>query len=170
MKASTLAKSFAGAVALLAMAGPALAFAQTTTAAPAPAASPVTLKGDVMLEKTVTENGVSTVQLSEPKVVIPGDRLLFTTRYHNEGAQPVTNFVVTNPLPSAVALAADGATGNEVSVDGSKTWGQLASLKVTGSEGAERAATAADVTHIRWTIAQIAPGASGEVQYHGIVR
>jgi uncharacterized repeat protein (TIGR01451 family) len=173
MKASTLAKSLAGAVALMAMAGPACSFAQTAPGAqtaPAPAASPVTLKGDVMLEKTVTENGVSTVQLSEPKVVIPGDRLLFTTRYHNEGAQPVTNFVVTNPLPSAVALAADGATGNEVSVDGGKTWGELASLKVAGSEGAPRAATAADVTHIRWTIAKIAPGASGEVQYHGIVR
>jgi uncharacterized repeat protein (TIGR01451 family) len=177
MQASTLAKYLAGAVALMAMAGPACSFAQTATApaqaqapAQAPAASPVTLKGDVMLEKTVTENGVSTVQLSEPKVVIPGDRLLFTTRYHNEGAQPVTNFVVTNPLPSAVALAADGATGNEVSVDGGKTWGELASLKVAGSEGAPRAATAADVTHIRWTIAKIAPGASGEVQYHGIVR
>ena len=123
-----------------------------------------------MLEKTVTENGVSTVQLAEPKVVIPGDHLLFTTRYHNEGAQPVTNFVVTNPLPSAVSLSIDGAQGTEVSVDGGKTWGQLGTLKVSASGGSERAATAGDVTHIRWTIPAIAPGASGEVQYHGIVR
>ncbi len=163
MKVSFLIKSFTGSVALMAMAGPALAAAQ-------PEPSPVTLKGDVMLEKTVTENGVSTVQLAEPKVVIPGDHLLFTTRYRNEGAQPVTNFVVTNPLPSAVALSIEGAQGTEVSVDGGKTWGQLGTLKVSGSAGSERAATAGDVTHIRWTIPAIAPGASGEVQYHGIVR
>lgn len=163
MKISILVKSFVGAAAMIAAAGPALAAAQSTP-------SPVTLKGDVMLEKTVTENGVSKIELSEPKVVIPGDRLLFTTRYRNEGAQAVTNFVVTNPLPSAVALTADGAQGTEVSVDGGKSWGQLGGLKVAGTPGAERAATTADVTHIRWTIPAIAPGASGEVQYHGIVR
>lgn len=163
MKISFLVKSLAGAAAMVAMAGPALAAAQSTP-------SPVTLKGDVMLEKTVTENGVSKVQLVEPKVVIPGDRLLFTTRYHNDGAQPVTNFVVTNPLPSAVALSSEAAPGTEVSVDGGKTWGQLATLKVAAAQGGERAASASDVTHVRWTIPSIAPGASGEVQYHGIVR
>lgn len=78
--------------------------------------------------------------------------------------------MVTNPLPSAVALASDSASGTEVSVDGGKTWGQLGSLKVAGTEGTPRAATAADVTHVRWIIPSIAPGASGEVQYHGIVR
>lgn len=163
MKTSFIVKSFVGTAAMIAMAGPALAAAQS-------APSPVTLKGDVMLEKTVTENGVSKVELAEPKVVIPGDRLLFTTRYRNEGAQAVTNFVVTNPLPSAVALSGADAPGTEVSVDGGKTWGQLGALTIAGSEGTARAATAADVTHIRWTIPAIAPGASGEVQYHGIVR
>lgn len=163
MNLSFLIKSWVGLVAMIAMAGPALAAAQS-------APTPVTLKGDVMLEKTVTENGVSKIQLSEPKVVIPGDHLLFTTRYQNEGTQAVTNFVVTNPLPSAVALSSEEAAGTEVSVDGGKTWGLLSALKVAGSEGAQRAATAGDVTHIRWTIPAIAPGASGEVQYHGIVR
>ncbi|WP_421854559.1 hypothetical protein [Novosphingobium sp.] len=163
MKVSFIVKSLIGATAMVAMAGPALAAAQS-------APSPVSLKGDVMLEKTVTENGVSKVQLVEPKVVIPGDHLLFTTRYHNEGAQPVTNFVVTNPLPSAVVLSSEAVAGTEVSVDGGKTWGQLGSLKVAGSDGNARVATTADVTHVRWTIPAIAPGASGEVQYHGIVR
>ncbi|MBX9884592.1 MAG: hypothetical protein K2X68_06435 [Novosphingobium sp.] len=163
MKLAFIVKSLALAVTMATMAGPALAAAQS-------APSPVTLKGDVMLEKTVTENGVSKVQLVEPKVVIPGDHLLFTTRYHNDGAQVVTNFVVTNPLPSAVALSGEAAAGTEVSADGGKTWGQLGTLKVAGSAGGERTATAADVTHVRWTIPAIAPGASGEVQYHGIVR
>jgi uncharacterized repeat protein (TIGR01451 family) len=163
MKLSVLVKSLAGAAAMVAMVGPALAAAQS-------APSPVTLMGDVMLERTVTENGVSKVQLVEPRVVIPGDHLLFTTRYRNEGTQAVTNFVVTNPLPSAVTLSSGTAPGAEVSVDGGKTWGQLGSLKVASAEGSERAAAATDVTHVRWTIPTIAPGASGEVQYHGIVR
>lgn len=163
MKLSFIVKSLTAAATIVAMAGPALAAAQSTP-------SPVTLKGDVMLEKTVTENGVSKVQLVEPTVVTPGDHLLFTTRYHNDGAQAVTNFVVTNPLPTAVALSSEAVSGTEVSVDGGKTWGQLGTLKVAGSEGGDRTATAADVTHVRWTIPAIAPGASGEVQYHGIVR
>ena len=163
MKFSFLIKSCVGLAAMSAMAGPALAAAQS-------APSPVSLKGDVMLEKTVIENGVSKVELAEPKVVIPGDRLLFTTRYRNEGTQSVTNFVVTNPLPSAVALSGEQTSGTEVSVDGGKTWGQLGALKIAGAEGTERTATASDVTHLRWTIPAIAPGASGEVQYHGIVR
>ena len=171
MNASLFAKSIAGALVLLLMAGPAHAAAQSN---PAPAnrtaTSPVSLKGDVKLEKTVTENGVSSVQLLEPKVVVPGDRLLFTTRYQNDGAAAVTNFVVTNPLPSAVVLAGDAAANAEVSVDGGKTWGILGTLKVSDGQGGQRAAATGDVTHVRWTIAQIAPGASGEVEYHAIVR
>jgi uncharacterized repeat protein (TIGR01451 family) len=163
MKASSFAKTVAGAMAMMLMVSPAFAVAQA-------AASPVTLKGDVMLEKSVTENGVTKVQLIEPKVVVPGDHLLFTTRYRNDGAQAVTNFVVTNPLPPAVALSSEGSPGTEVSVDDGKTWGQLGTLTVADGKGGQRAAAPGDVTHIRWTIAQIAPGGSGEVQYHGIVR
>lgn len=170
MNASLFAKSVAGTLALLLMSGPAHAAAQSNPAPANSAASPVSLKGDVKLEKTVTENGVSSIQLLEPKVVVPGDRLLFTTRYQNDGAAAVTNFVVTNPLPSAVVLAGDAAANTEVSVDGGKTWGVLGALKVSDGQGGQRAAATGDVTHVRWTIAQIAPGASGEVEYHAIVR
>lgn len=130
----------------------------------------VVLEGGVQLEKTVVENGETHVKLSSPEVVVPGDRLLFTTRYANGGAEAVQNFVVTNPLPDAVTLAPDAAGTHEVSVDGGKTWGRLASLTVAAADGSRRPAAAADVTHIRWTIATIAAGASGEVQYYAIVR
>ena len=161
MNASFFRKSVASIMAAMLMVGPAFAAAQS---------NPVTLKGDVKLEKSVTENGVTSIQLLEPKVVVPGDHLLFTTRYHNDGALAVTNFVVTNPLPSAVVLAPEAAAGTEVSVDGGKTWGLLAALKVSDGKGGVRAAGAGDVTHVRWTIAQIAPGAAGQVEYHAIVR
>jgi uncharacterized repeat protein (TIGR01451 family) len=144
-----------------------LAFAPAMASA---APGQVALEGGVQLEKTVVENGQSHVVLSKPDVVVPGDRLLFTTSYANGGAEAVKNFVVTNPLPEAVALAPDAVGSNAVSVDGGKTFGPLAGLTVAAADGSRRAATASDVTHIRWTIPVIAAGASGQVEYHAIVR
>lgn len=134
------------------------------------APDPIALEGGVRVEKTVVENGQSRVVLSKPDVVVPGDRLLFTTHYANGGGEAVKNFVVTNPLPAAVELAPDAVGSNEVSVDGGKTFGSLATMTVAAADGSRRAAAASDVTHIRWTIPVIAAGASGEVEYHAIVR
>lgn len=148
--------SAAAALALAAgLAGP--AFAQA-----------VELKGDVKVVRQVIENGKTTETLEEPNKVLPGDKLVFTTRYTNGGAQPATDFVVTNPLPGPVKLAR--VNGFEVSVDGGRTFGALAALKATGADGKPRPAELADVTHVRWRVASIAPGASGEVKYFAEVR
>lgn len=130
----------------------------------------VELKGEVQQEKVVVENGQSKTTLIVPKTVLPGDRLLFTTAYANKGTAPVQNFVVTNPLPGAVALAPDATASLEVSVDGGKAWGRLALLTVLDGKGGRRPAQSTDVTHVRWTIPVIAPGANGQVSYHAIVR
>lgn len=150
--------TFAGAVAL--MAG---------VAAPAFAVAPaVALEGDVKVVRQVTENGKTSEKLEEPSQVLPGDQLVFTTRYTNGGTEPATDFVVTNPLPGPVKLAR--VNGFEVSVDGGKTFGALAALKATGADGSTRAAELGDVTHVRWRLASIAPGATGEVKYFAEVR
>lgn len=148
-------------MALVVAAAPTVAFA---------APGQVSMVGDVKIEKVVTENGTTRTVLVEPKVVVPGDRLLFTTRYVNGGTGPVQNFVVTNPLPGAVTLVAESGHGYAVSVDGGKTWGALAALKVSDGKGGHRAASAADVTHLRWIIPTIAAGSSGKVEYHATVR
>ena len=70
----------------------------------------IDLKGDVKLEKVVTnENGEETVELVAPDTIVPGDKLIFGTDYTNKGAQAVANFVVTNPVPKAVRLAPDAS-------------------------------------------------------------
>jgi uncharacterized repeat protein (TIGR01451 family) len=130
----------------------------------------VKLAGEVKLEKVVVVNGAEKVTLVEPAVVVPGDRLLFSTRYENSGAQSAENVVVTNPLPSAVALANDSAAGLSVSVDGGKSFSQLASLTVADGKGGMRPAQAADVTHVRWVLATVAPGANGTLTYRAVVR
>ena len=139
--------------------------------APGLAAAPVAmvLEGDVKLETKVVENGVERLVLADPKVVVPGNRLLFSTRYRNEAATPVRNFVVTNPLPEGVALASDADAALELSVDGGKSWGRLAALKVKAADGTMRAAQTGDVTHVRWTLPVIAPAQDGTVSFHAIV-
>jgi uncharacterized repeat protein (TIGR01451 family) len=135
------------------------------------AASPIALSGDVKAVKLVTgADGKERTELVEPSTIVPGDRLLFGTEYANKGAEAVTNFTVTNPLPAAVRLAPDADAALEVSVDGGKTWGVLAALSATNSDGTKRPAAHADVTHVRWVLASIAPGASGRLTYPAIIR
>lgn len=66
----------------------------TAVASAAMAASgKVVLLGDVKLVKTVIENGKARTDLLEPKVVVPGDRLLFTTRFTNQATVSAHNVV-----------------------------------------------------------------------------
>lgn len=139
-------------------------------AVPALAAPQITLEGDAKVERTVVQGGAPTKVLVAPQKVVPGDKLVFSTSYRNTGATAVDHFVVTNPLPKGVTYAADEAQPPEVSVDGGKSWGQLSALTVSDGKGGRRPAEAADVTHVRWTIAAIAPGATGSVSYHAVVR
>lgn len=139
--------------------------------APAHAAEPaVALQGEVKLERAVVVDGVRRTELVEPKVVVPGDRLRFVTRYRNAAAVAAQNFVITNVVPVGVVLAGDAPVALDLSVDGGKSWGRLSDRTVPDGRGGRRAATAADVTHVRWKMATIAPGASGAVDYPAVVR
>lgn len=135
------------------------------------AASPIVLTGDVKAVKVITEaDGTERTELAEPNAIIPGDRLIFGTVYSHSGSDPVNNFTVTNPLPAAVRLAPDADPALEVSADGGKTWGVIAALTVSGADGVARPATHADVTHVRWVLESIAPGAEGRLTYPAIIR
>jgi uncharacterized repeat protein (TIGR01451 family) len=148
----------------------ALALAPIPALAQQPA-SPVTLAGDVKVVKIITAaDGSERSELVEPGAIVPGDRLIFGTDYANNGAAVVNNFNVTNPLPSAVRLAPDADPALTVSVDGGKNWGKLAELQVSAPDGTKRAATHADVTHVRWVLASIAPGEKGRLTYPAIIR
>lgn len=140
-------------------------------AATVQAQSPVSLSGDVMaVEVTTDDAGNEVTRLVEPSVIVPGDRLIFGTDYANNGNEPAENFVVTNPLPSAVRLAGDADPELTVSVDGGQTYGALSTLSVMAEDGTNRPASHEDVTHVRWTLARIAPGESGRLEYPAIIR
>lgn len=152
----------------------AILLASGTMSASAPAlaqAQAIDLKGDVKLEKVmIDDGGERSVELVEPETIVPGDKLIFGTEYSNNSADPVTNFVVTNPVPNAVRLAPGAPADLTVSVDGGANWGQLAALSVEQADGTSRPAQHADVTHIRWTLASVAPGEKGRLEYPAIIR
>ncbi len=136
------------------------------------AADSVALSSTVFVEKTIADSGgKAKVTLYEPKVVTPGDRLVFILNYQNRGLAAANNFVVTNPLPSAVAYQGTADASAEVSIDGGKIWGILALLKVADGPSKWRSARPEDVTHVRWTMKQAIPaGAQGKLSFRGIVR
>jgi len=149
-----------------------LLFVLTLLAPAAAMAAEVSLDSQIFVERTITEpEGKTRVVLEPTKVVTPGDRLVFIIAYKNQGAAAAADFVVTNPLPAAVAYS--GAEGEEpaVSVDGGSNWGPLATLKIKQTDGTFRSAEAADVTHVRWTFDRTIPaGGGGKLSFRGVVK
>lgn len=151
--------------------------------------SNVKIESIAQVERTEKDaDGAEVSKLYSPAdvKVIPGDRLVFTNSYRNTGPVPVTGFVVNNPIHTAVSFTEVEEGWAVVSVDGGKTYGKLVDLTVAmiSSETDEgdstaadketstsRAALPSDVTHIRWIFPEaIAPGASGKLQFRGVVK
>jgi uncharacterized repeat protein (TIGR01451 family) len=133
--------------------------------------APLELVGYVKLEKvTMTDSGERQVEWVEPQVVVPGDRLIFGTRFANTGSAPIERFVVTNPVPASVSVTGEIDPAQLVSVDGGAKWGTLAELEVVQTDGTRRPALPGDVTNVRWVLPAIAPGESGALEFPVTVR
>jgi uncharacterized repeat protein (TIGR01451 family) len=147
-------------------------FLLAASSVPAMAAAPVELSSKIFIEKQVKRaDGTFATTLVAPKLITPGDQLVFVVGYRNTSTQPATNFTVTNPIPTAIAFSGT-SDGNElVSVDGGKSWGKLAQLRVKNLDGTARPALMTDVTHLKWNMNQpLASGESGKLIFRGTVR
>jgi uncharacterized repeat protein (TIGR01451 family) len=140
--------------------------------AAAVAADEVSLSSEIFVERAKQDPQGKTIVVREvPGVVTPGDKLVFVLNYRNAGHEPAVGFTVTNPMPGAVAFAEAEGDGAIVSVDGGRSWGALAALKIALPDGTSRPAAAADVTHVRWSFAQPIPaGNAGKLSFRGIVK
>lgn len=134
----------------------AAALAAAATALPAHAAPTVSLESDVYVEKA----GESRRVVEPAARLRRGDRVVTIVTWKRAGAG---SFTVTNPLPRTVEFEGSADGDEQVSVDGGRTWGQLAALRV-----GTRTAVPQDVTHVRWRVATPAP--QGRIAYSAIVR
>ena len=106
--------------------------------------------------------------------VVPGDTVIFTVSYVNTDTKPADRVVVINPVPQHMTYLDRSAEGKdaviEFSVDGGKTFAPAGRLIVTAA-GKQRPATAADYTHIRWTLTRsLAPGGKGSVSFRAALK
>jgi uncharacterized repeat protein (TIGR01451 family) len=123
----------------------------------------------------VQPDGREVVRLESAKRVIPGTEVIYTITAKNTGSQPADSVVVTNPVPLQTRYVDGSAAGANTditfSVDGGQTWGKAQSLSVTDANGDERAATADDYTHVRWTLrSNLAPDQQVPVWYRAQVK
>lgn len=150
-----------------------------TGVAHAQVTSPVAIVSEAAIERMETgKDGKEHTVFKSPKdvIVVPGDRVVFTLNYANNGATPAAGFRATNPMPAPVQFLNAMEDWAEVSVDGGVNWGALSSLTVAVKKAdvsgeAVRPASAEDVTHVRWVFkSAIAPGTKGKVSYRGLIK
>lgn len=173
---------YAVALGISALMGSTLAFSNSaqaqTNAAQNAQKNDVSLSSEVFVMRTEKDaNGIEQNVLKAPKdiIVIPGDRLKFILKYVNNTGKEVSGFKAVNPMPGSVQFIEAAEDWAEVSVDGGINWGELSTLNVetVTEDGTKisRAATSADVTHVRWVFGDIiAIDGSGSVSFDGVVK
>jgi hypothetical protein len=132
--------------------------AGATSAKASPA---VALDSAVFVERVTPAAG----RMLEPASELSrGDRVVYVVRWFRMGGDG--GFTVINPLPRSVQFQGSANGDEEVSIDGGKSWGKLANLRV-GS----RIAIPEDVTHVRWRVdPRTAARGQGRIAYSAIVR
>lgn len=145
-------------------------------AAPGDNPSGMQLKTEAFQEVDVTgKSGKKEKKRQVLTRALPGQEVIYDITYRNAGSKPAEKVVVNNPVPKGLVYQPGSAQGAgtlaEVSVDGGKTYGALETLKVAGADGKPRAAKAADVTHVRWTLSTaLKSGAEGKVSYRAVLK
>ena len=132
---------------------------------------PITIDSQVneLIQQKDEQGQVQLVAIA-PDSIVPGDRILYTTRFHNRGVEASDNITITNPIPQQVSYLADSAQGKNCdivfSADGGKSWGKPEQLKVQMADGQWRSAQASEYTHIRWQYqSSLAARQSSEISY-----
>jgi uncharacterized repeat protein (TIGR01451 family) len=144
-------------------------FAVTLTSAATLAADSVYAKSEAGVKGTLTQNKVVVAadgkeSLASAEKVKPGDVVEYQARYINEGATPVTNLIVTLPIPKGLELIAktDLPPGALASVDSVKFEPTPLKRMVRRADGTQVAELIPlnEYRALRWQVAQLAAGKS----------
>ena len=126
-------------------------------------------------EKEVVEvvNGKQITKRMPAETAGPGQKLIFTLQYKNDGNEKATNVKVDNPIPdNTVYIVGSGIGKNSkmlFSIDGGKTYKQpsLLTYEETLPDGkkVKKQASPEQYTHVRWVISEVLPGNEGTVGF-----
>ena len=152
-----------------------LALIAATSLLASASASALTAK-QIVEKETVVQmpDGTETITRVKAANIAPGERVVYTLSFTNDDAEPASDLVLTMPVPEEIKYMDGTATRDGASIvfsaDGGQTFASRDTLKAPMA-GVMRSATAADITHIRWTVAgPIASGESGNLSYKGILK
>lgn len=124
-------------------------------------------------EVTEVRDGEKVTRFVEVDKASPGDVLQYTITYSNTGDEVAKDAVIDNPIPEGATYQGNSAEGAGAGItfsnDGGKTFAPAVKLtyevKLPSGKTEKRNASPSQYTHIRWTVASIAPGASGKVGF-----
>lgn len=118
----------------------------------------------------VDEQGNESAELTGVGVVVPGDTIVYTSTFTNQGEEIVSGIAVDNPVPSNTVYINFSARGENTqvvySIDNGAIFGNPPELITTGENGEARTASPEEYTNIRWIYSgELAPGQSGSVSF-----
>lgn len=139
------------------------------TIAPAFAEGKLALVSRSEKEVVVVKDGKKNVTLVPAEKVVPGDVVLFTNRYKNEGKDAAQDVVISNPVPKHMTYLDGSAFGEGAQItfsfDNGKSFDTPGKLVKT-EKGKKRTVRADEYTHIRWSFKNpIPPAKEGELGF-----
>ncbi len=134
----------------------------------------IALKISTAREVVKTINGEEVRKIVPAVKIEPGQTLIYTLQYRNNGDEKATNAVINNPIPKGTVYLVGSATGADseitFSIDGGKSFKQptLLTYEITepGGKSLKKTAAPEEYTHVQWLIKEINPGQQGEVTFH----
>ena len=132
----------------------------------------VTLSISAEKDIVIEENGQQVTRRVPIEEVTPGEIVIYTLGFKNEGDETATKVSIVDPIPEGTTYVADSATKTgelTFSIDGGQSYQvpTLLAYEVTSSDGTKQQRTASpeQYTHIRWIIPAIAAGEAGTLSF-----
>lgn len=120
------------------------------------------------------EDGTETVKRETADMVTPGEKIVYSLNYFNDQDKAAENIVLVMPVPAELALIEGSAelsnAGTTYSVDDGVSFANRQDLQITLQSGDLRPAQASDITHVRWVVPAVMPGASGTLSFKGLLK
>lgn len=131
-------------------------------------------KAEIEVE-VAKDNGEIEIKRVPAGKVVPGNDVIYTITAKNTSNEPVSDVVITDPIPQHMAYRADSATGAGTAIvfsaDNGSTYDVPEKLVVVDEDGSVRAAAPSEYTHVQWKFTQeLAPGASKSVRFYATLQ